>query len=412
MNKVLITGGAGFIGSNIALKLIDKGYDVTVLDSLSEQIHGDEPEYSSPLYINIKDRVNFIKGDVTNRSDWKKALEDQDYVIHLAAETGTGQSMYEIQKYVDTNIGGTAILLDILTNSKHHVKRVIVAESRAIYGEGKYICPTCGEVYPLERKDKDMAKGDFECKCPKCGGELKLVATTEDSAIHPSSVYGISKQVQGQLVHLVCKSIGVESVSFRYQNVYGPGQSLTNPYTGILSIFSTRIKNGNGINVFEDGKESRDFVYIDDVVDATILGMEVPEADGHVFNIGTGVATDVLTVAKTLCEKYGIQVPVKISGNYRLGDIRHNFADITLARQILGFKPKWTFQDGIQQFVNWVNRQEIQIDNYESSIEEMKKRIIQVKYTIRLGMLAVLLGSMLSCTNDDRDLDNPQKTIY
>ena len=374
MKNVLITGGAGFIGSNIALKLIKKGYGVTVLDSLSEQIHGSNPEKTSPLYQSINDKVNFIHGDVNNRNDWEKALIDIDYVIHLAAETGTGQSMYEIKKYVDTNIGGTALLLDILTNTKHHVKRVVVAESRAIYGEGKYHCPKCGDVYPLERKDEDMSKGDFECKCPKCNGEVELVATTEDSAIHPSSVYGIAKQVQGQLVHLVCKSIGVESVSFRYQNVYGPGQSLSNPYTGILCIFSTRIKNGNGLNIFEDGKETRDFVYIEDVVDATILGMEVPEANGHVFNIGTGVATDVLTVANTLCEKYGIKVPIAISGNYRLGDIRHNYADITSVRQILGFEPKWNFSDGIEQFTNWVNQQEVQEDNYDVSIEEMKKK--------------------------------------
>lgn len=374
MTNVLITGGAGFIGSNVALKLIAKGYNVTVLDTLSKQIHGENPEETSPLYLSIKDKVKFVKGSVTSREDWIKALEGQEAVIHLAAETGTGQSMYEIEKYVETNIGGTALLLDILTNTKHNVKRVLVAESRAIYGEGKYHCEKCGDVYPTDRKDEDMAKGDFECHCPKCGGKVTLVGTTEDSAIHPSSVYGISKQVQGQLVHLVCSTIGVESVSFRYQNVYGPGQSLSNPYTGILSIFSTRIKNGNGINIFEDGMETRDFVYIEDVVDATILGLEVPEANGHVFNVGTGVATDVLTVANTLCEKYGIQVPIAVSGNYRLGDIRHNYADIKLARQILGFEPKWNFSDGIEQFTKWVNQQEIQEDKYEASIEEMKKK--------------------------------------
>lgn len=372
--KVLITGGAGFIGSNIALKLLEKGYDVVVLDSLSEQIHGANPEVTSPLYRSIKDKVEFIRGSVANRVDWERALKDVDYVIHLAAETGTGQSMYEIEKYVGSNIGGTALLLDFLANQPHHVKRVVVAESRAIYGEGKYICPKCGEVYPLARKEEDMAKGDFECKCPKCGSEVQLAATTEDSKIHPTSVYGITKQVQGQLVHLVCQSIGVESVSFRYQNVYGPGQSLSNPYTGILSIFSTRIKNGNGINIFEDGKETRDFVYIDDVADATILGLEVPEANGHVFNIGTGVATDVLTVAQTLCDKYGVQVPITVSGNYRLGDIRHNYADINLARKILGFEPKWTFEKGIEQFTKWVNEQEVQEDNYEASIAEMKAK--------------------------------------
>lgn len=374
MYNILITGGAGFIGSNVALKLLSTGYNVTVLDNLSTQIHGEDPEKTSPLYLSIKDKVNFINGSVTSREDWMKALDGQDAVIHLAAETGTGQSMYEIEKYVKTNIGGTSLLLDILTNAKHKVKRVLVAESRAIYGEGKYQCPKCGDVYPLERKDEDMAHGFFECKCPKCGGKIILKATTEDSAIHPSSVYGIAKQVQGQLVHLICKSIGVEAVSFRYQNVYGPGQSLSNPYTGILSVFSTQIKNHHSLNIFEDGKESRDFVYIDDVVDATILGMEVPEANGHVFNIGTGIATDVQTVAQTLCDKYNIHVPIIVSGNYRLGDIRHNYADISLARKILGFSPKWSFSDGISQFTKWVNKQEVCEDKYDTSIQEMKNK--------------------------------------
>ena len=372
--NVLITGGAGFIGSNIALKLVAKGVNVTVLDSLSEQIHGKNPEETSPLYLSIKDKVRFIKGSVTSREDWMTALESQEAIIHLAAETGTGQSMYEIEKYVNTNIGGTALMLDILTNCKHTVKRVIVAESRAIYGEGKYYSPSLGiNVYPEERSDEDMGNGQFECTYPD-GGKLHLVATTEDSKIHPTSVYGISKQVQGQLVHLVCPSIGIDSVSYRYQNVYGPGQSLSNPYTGILSIFSTRIKNGNGINIFEDGKETRDFVFIEDVVDATILGLETKEAAGHAFNIGTGVATDVLTVANTLCEKYNINVPITVSGNYRLGDIRHNYADITLAREILGFEPKWNFSDGIGEFCKWVNTQDVQADMYETSIQEMKEK--------------------------------------
>lgn len=372
--NVLITGGAGFIGSNIALKLVAKGVNVTVLDSLSEQIHGKNPEETSPLYLSIKDKVRFIKGSVTSREDWMTALESQEAIIHLAAETGTGQSMYEIEKYVNTNIGGTALMLDILTNCKHTVKRVIVAESRAIYGEGKYYSPSLGiNVYPEERSDEDMGNGQFECTYPD-GGKLHLVATTEDSKIHPTSVYGISKQVQGQLVHLVCPSIGIDAVSYRYQNVYGPGQSLSNPYTGILSIFSTRIKNGNGINIFEDGKETRDFVFIEDVVDATILGLETKEAAGYAFNIGTGVATDVLTVANTLCEKYNINVPITVSGNYRLGDIRHNFADITLARDVLGFEPKWNFSDGIGEFCKWVNTQDVQADMYETSIQEMKEK--------------------------------------
>lgn len=375
IKHVLITGGAGFIGSNVAIKLLEQGVKVTVLDNLSPQIHGSNPDTTSPLYNSIKDKVIFIKGSVTNRADWKRALEDVDVVLHLAAETGTGQSMYDIEKYVNVNIGGTAILLDILTNEKNNVKRVVVAESRAIYGEGRYWSEELKSfVYPEERSEESMSNGDFEVKYKGCEQSLKLVGTTEDSLIHPGSVYGITKQVQGQLVHLVCKSIDIESVSFRYQNVYGPGQSLSNPYTGILSIFSTRIKNGNEINIFEDGRETRDFVYIDDVVDATILGLRVAGVSGEAFNIGTGVATDVLTVANTLKRYYDIDVPIRVSGNYRIGDIRHNYADISKARERLGFEPKWTFDKGIEQFCQWVNRQPIQIDKYDASVEEMKSK--------------------------------------
>lgn len=375
MKNILVTGGAGFIGSNLALKLVEKGYRVTVLDNLSPQIHGENPEHTSPLYRSIIGKVTFINGSVTSREDWLKALRGQECVVHLAAETGTGQSMYEIQKYVEVNIGGTALLLDLLTNTEHTVKKVVVAESRAIYGEGRYYSPELERyVYPEPRNDADMREKDFEVKYPGCSQPLELVATTEDSLIHPTSVYGITKQVQGQLVHLVCPSIGIAAVSYRYQNVYGPGQSLSNPYTGILSIFSTRIKNGNEINIFEDGKETRDFVYIDDVVEATLLGIEKEEANGHTFNIGTGVATDVLTVARTLIGKYGLQVPLRVSGNYRLGDIRHNYADISLARELLGFEPRWDFDRGITRFVDWVNAQEVQEDKYESSIREMKRK--------------------------------------
>lgn len=376
MEKILITGGAGFIGSNLALALLKRGHQVTVLDNLSEQIHGKNPEKTSPLYLSIKDKVHFIKGTVACRETLQKAIADNTVIVHLAAETGTGQSMYEIQHYTDVNIGATALLLDILTNEKHSVKKVVVASSRAIYGEGKYYNKTKNTfVYPLQRTDNDMQKGDFEVKDPQNHSDvLELVATTEDAIIHPTSVYGITKQVQEQLVMTVCPTIGIAGVAFRYQNVYGPGQSLKNPYTGILSIFSTQIKNGNGINIFEDGKETRDFVFINDVVDATVLGIEKETANNQVFNVGTGVATDVITVATELSNNYGIQVPITISGNYRLGDIRHNYADITKARQLLGFEPKVSFKEGLKQFTNWVNTQEIEEDKYQQSIDEMKAK--------------------------------------
>ena len=374
MKNILITGGAGFIGSNLALALIKKGYQVTVLDNLSPQIHGVNPEQTSPLYNSIKHKVSFIKGSVTERKAWEEALKEQDVVIHLAAETGTGQSMYEIEKYTEVNIQGTALLLDILTNTTHNVSKVLVASSRAIYGEGRYQCAVHGEVYPLAREDKDLSKRDFECKCPVCGNEVKLLSTTEDSKIHPTSVYGITKQTQEQLVMTVCPTINIAPVALRYQNVYGAGQSLSNPYTGILSIFSTRIKNGHDLNIFEDGMESRDFVYIDDVVEATISAMESEKANGQVFNVGTGIAINVKTVADVLIEKYNIPVKSVISGNYRLGDIRHNIADISKISTLLGFKPQYNFNEGIQKFVDWVNLQEVKEDKYDESIKEMKKK--------------------------------------
>ena len=373
IKNVLITGGAGFIGSNLALKLIEKGYQVTVLDNLSPQIHGDNPTETSPLYLSIKDKVKFIHGTVTSKSDWEEALKDQDAIVHYAAETGTGQSMYEVEKYVDVNINGTALMLNLLVNGSYNVKKVVVASSRSIYGEGKYISKELGAVYPTQRESIHMDQGDFEVKYPNSSA-LTLVGTDEESKIHPSSVYGITKQNQEQMVLTVCPTVGIAGVAFRYQNVYGPGQSLKNPYTGILSIFSTQIKNGNNINIFEDGLESRDFVYIDDVVDATILGLEKEEANNQVFNVGTGVATNVLTVANELVKNFGVDIPIKISGNYRLGDIRHNYADLTKINRLLGFNPKVSFEAGLKKFAEWVNTQEVQEDKYQKSIDEMKAK--------------------------------------
>ena len=373
IKNILITGGAGFIGSNLALKLVEKGYTVTVLDNLSPQIHGENPTETSPLYLSIKDKVNFIHGTVINKVDWEKALSGQDAIVHYAAETGTGQSMYEVEKYVDVNINGTALMLNLLVNGSYDVKKVVVASSRSIYGEGKYISNELGAVYPTQRDSIHMDQGDFEVKYPN-SSVLTLVGTDEDSKIHPSSVYGITKQNQEQMVLTVCPTVGIAGVAFRYQNVYGPGQSLKNPYTGILSIFSTQIKNGNDINIFEDGLESRDFVYIDDVVDATILGLEKEEANNQVFNVGTGVAIDVMTVANELVKNYGVDVAINTSGNYRLGDIRHNFADLTKINKLLGFSPKISFESGLKQFAEWVNTQEVQEDKYQKSIDEMKAK--------------------------------------
>lgn len=368
--KILITGGAGFIGSKLALRLVADGHRVTVLDNLSPQIHGND----SPLLASIRGKVNFIEGDVRNREDWLRALEGQQAVVHLAAETGTGQSMYEIARYAEVNVNGTALMLDILANQTHEVRKLLVASSRSLYGEGKAHCPAHGDVYPRERADADMKTGDFSVKCPICGARAATLPTDEGSRLHPSSVYGITKHTQEQLILTAGRALGIAATALRYQNVYGPGQSLSNPYTGILSIFSTRIRNGNGINVFEDGLESRDFVYIDDVIDATVLALFSVRADHRVFNVGSGVATDVLTVAKTLRAVYSSQVEVNITGNYRLGDIAHNYADLTAIGEALGFQPKVDFAEGVSRFAAWVLGQEIAVDTYQQSIEEMKKR--------------------------------------
>jgi len=368
--NILVTGGAGFIGSNISLKLLKEGYNVTVLDNLSEQIHGNNAE----LPLDLKGKVTFIKGDVRNKNNWRKAMQRQDIIVHLAAETGTGQSMYEISKYSEVNIGGTANMLDILANEKNSIEKIILASSRAIYGEGKYICKKCGVVYPNNREDNDMQTGDFSVKCPKCNNDkIKLLATDEKSLINPISIYAITKYTQENLISITCKALKIPYVILRYQNVYGPGQSLLNPYTGILSVFSTRIRKGsNNLDIFEDGKESRDFVYIDDVVDATILSIKKREADYEIFNVGSGHSISILEVARTLKNSYNSEINVKISGNYRAGDIRHNYADITKIISKLGFEPKINFKEGIMRFVDWVDKQEIKKDNYEKSIEEMK----------------------------------------
>lgn len=373
MIKVLITGGAGFIGSNLALKLKNLGYEVRIFDNLSKQIHGENPD-ESYTYNLIKGQFDTVIGDVNNIADWEKAIENIDIVVHLAAETGTGQSMYEIGKYVGSNITGTANLLELLTNNQHSVKKLIVAASRAVYGEGKFLCHEHGMVYPESRLDADMSKGDYEVKCPICHQNVEMQPTDEQSLLHPTSVYGFTKQAQEQLCMIVGKSIGLPIVAYRFQNVYGPGQSLKNPYTGILSIFSTRIKNGNDINIFEDGLETRDFVYIDDVTDAVILGIENDKANYGVFNVGSGEKTDVLTVANTLKEKYKSNIDIHVSGNYRLGDIRHNLGDLTLIKDCLGYTPKVSFKEGIANFVDWVEKQEVESDNYEQSIQEMKNK--------------------------------------
>jgi len=370
--NVLITGGAGFIGSHLALKLVELGYKVTVLDNLSSQIHGTQAERTSLTYQQIRGKVDFILGTVTSTEDWRKAIWGQDIIFHMAAETGTGQSMYEASKYCDVNIGGTAALMDVLMNTEHCIKQIVLASSRAVYGEGAYFSKTNDVVHPAARNSNDMQMGDFAMRLD--GEILTPVATSESAAIRPMSLYAVTKHTQEQIIQLGCSSLGIPYTILRYQNVYGPGQSLKNPYTGILSIFSSQIRRGKGVQIFEDGEESRDFVYVDDVISATVLSIEKKEAENEILNVGTGVQVNVLTVAQLLIEHLGIDVPVEITGKYRVGDVKHNFADISKIQSLLGFQPVTTFSDGVRKLIQWVKNQPIEDNNYERSIVELKEK--------------------------------------
>lgn len=372
--KVLITGGAGFIGSALAIALVARGDEVTVLDSFSPQIHGEDP-LCSALVLRLPKGVRIIRGDVRNIDDWREALPGQEIIVHLAAETGTGQSMYEIDRYVDINVRGTSLMLDILAKKEagcDSVRRIVVASSRSIYGEGKYKGRN-GYVYPGARAIEDLQNGIFDPRDPETGDIATPVATDEGSRIHPSSIYGITKQVQEQLILTGGAALGISSVALRYQNVYGPGQSLKNPYTGILSIFSTLLLQGRDVNIFEDGKETRDFVFIDDVVTATIMAID-SNVSGSAYNVGTGEAIDVLTVAQRLKDNYGVGGEIKVSGNFRVGDIRHNFADLTRIKAEIGFVPKVAFSEGVSAFSAWVRTQEISDSGYERSMSEMRSK--------------------------------------
>lgn len=378
MCKVLITGGAGFIGSNIVNKLYKEAkHEIVVLDNFSEQIHGENYE-ESYLYHSIKGKCEIIKGDVQNKEDIEKALNGVDYILHLAAETGTGQSMYEIDKYTAVNITGTANLFDVILNKKINIKKIILSSSRSVYGEGMYHCEKHGMVVPKSRTIQDLKSGDFSVKCPECREEVKLCFTNEECKADPISYYAYTKLAQEKMLETMCPMLDIDYTIFRYQNVYGAGQSLNNPYTGIISIFSKLLIQGKQVNIFEDGQESRDFVHVSDVADITCNAIENRKTDGKYINVGYGKSVSVMEVAQVLKRLYNSKSEIFISGDFRKGDIRHNIADITNAKELCGFSPKYNFEKGMKEFVAWVNSQNangellIEDDKFEKSIKEAK----------------------------------------
>ena len=373
IKKILITGGAGFIGTSLTRTLLTENHEITILDNFHPQIHGSK----DGLVEDLVGKVNLIIGDVTDKKILFQALEGKDVVIHFAAETGTGQSMYSFSQYSNVNIQATAFLCDYLINKKHSIKTVILASSRAIYGEGKYYSDEFGVVYPESRNLANL-KNNFEVTCPISGkNNLKLMPTDELSKIQPSSFYGITKQVQEQMIILATQLKKIRSFSLRYQNVYGPGQSLKNPYTGILSIFTTLAIQNKEINIFEDGLESRDFVHIDDVVNVTKLCLKIKKNNQFILNVGSGAPTKVIDVAQEIVKYLKSNSKITISGNFREGDIRHNYADLTRLKNIINYQPKWNFTEGLQDYLNWALKQkDIKENNinYNQSLNFLKER--------------------------------------
>ena len=367
MSRVLVTGGAGFIGSHVTESLLEAGYEVRVYDRLVEQVHGAHgPRYVSP-------DAEFMRGDVRDTDGLRRALRDVDAVVHHAAEVGVGQSMYQIRRYVDGNTSGTGVLLELLANERHRVGRIVVASSMSVYGEGAYRCEQHGLVYPRTRGDDQLAARDWEMHCPECGRRAEPVPTAESKPLHPTSIYAISKLDQELMCLAVGRAYDIGVVALRYFNTYGPRQALSNPYTGVAAIFSSRLINGQPPLVFEDGAQLRDFVHVHDVARATVLALESTRAVGEAINIGTGSPVSVLEVADVLASHIGVNLPSRLSATSRSGDIRHCWADITRARTLLGFEPAVSFAEGMRELVAWVREQEAE-DGSEAAHAELAQR--------------------------------------
>jgi dTDP-L-rhamnose 4-epimerase len=366
--KVLVTGGAGFVGSHTADALLAKGHEVRVFDSLEPQVHGENP--TIPAYLNPE--VEFIWGDVRDRDALKKAVAGVDAIFHLAAAVGVGQSMYEVYKYVEVNSLGGAVLLDILANDKHKVQKVVVASSMSIYGEGQYRCVNCGIVYPKLRSEAQLEEQKWEMRCPHCDGVAIPMPTGEDKPLFPTSIYAISKRDHEEMFLTVGWTYGIPTVALRYFNIYGPRQALSNPYTGVAAIFSSRLLNHNPPLVFEDGLQSRDFIHVSDIVQASMLALEKEEANYEVFNVGTGRQLTILDMGNILCEELDPEQKPVILNQYRAGDIRHCYADISRIREKLGFAPKVAFEDGINGLVDWVRTQQA-----DDLVEKAKAQLLE-----------------------------------
>jgi dTDP-L-rhamnose 4-epimerase len=365
--RILITGGAGFIGSHLADELLRHGYTVKALDNLSPQVHG--PNASRPEY--LSDDVELIIGDVRDKETVKRALDGIDAVYHMAASVGVGQSMYQIADYTSVNNVGTAVLLEALADRP--VERLVVASSMSIYGEGLYRDPD-GEISEgLERSVQSLKNHEWEVRNNR-NEVLKPVPTPETKQPTLASVYALSKYDQERMSLIVGRAYGIPTVAMRFFNVYGTRQALSNPYTGVLAIFASRLLNSKPPMIFEDGLQQRDFVSVYDIAQACRLALEVPDASYRVFNVGSGQPRTVLSVAHAMAKVMGkTEIEPQVSGKYRVGDIRHCVADIRLARRLLGYEPQVSFEKGLEELAEWL-RGQVAVDRVENMRAELDAR--------------------------------------
>ena len=363
--KILITGGGGFVGSHLADSLLQHGHEVRVLDDLTPQVHGGgRPEYLAPA-------VELMVGDIRDPRAVQAALANVDVVFHFAATVGVGQSMYEISRYMSVNTQGTAELLQAMLDTRHTPEKLIVASSMSIYGEGRYVCPDCGqEATPAVRPVAQLKAGQWDLSCTACGAVLRPCATNEDKPSEINSIYALSKRDQEELCLIYGRTYGVPVTALRFFNIYGTRQALSNPYTGVAAIFAARLINGQVPLVFEDGEQMRDFVSVHDIVRANILAMNQPRSNGEVINIGSGRPVSISQVAELLARSLGKHTRPTITQKYRAGDIRHCYADLTKARLLLGYEPQVTHEEGFRELAAWLQAQQA-VDKAETMMSEL-----------------------------------------
>ena len=373
IEKVLVTGGCGFIGSHTVDLLIERGYHVTILDNLEAQVHGEKAKI--PDYINTD--ANFIRSDIRDRELLKKTIQDVDAIIHLAAMVGVGQSMYQIERYVDTNTKGSATLLDLIVNEKTSVKKLIVASSMSIYGEGKYYCEKCAiDVYPRLRSEHLLRNRQWEPLCPKCNSPLISKPTDEEKPLMPTSIYAMTKHHQEEMFLLIGKTYGIPVIALRYFNAYGSRQALSNPYTGCAAIFTSRILNNRPPHIFEDGKQTRDFIHVKDVARANVCALESGNVNYEAINVGAGKPITIRSLAETLAELHGKKnLRPQISQEYRKGDIRHCSADIQKAKKLMNFTASVSLTDGLRELTDWSKSQRGKTqESFGKSFKELKEK--------------------------------------